>query len=147
MPNRNTETELEETEKAALSGQEGNRADPCLKDCAPLRGGSEESYSVWGAGSDQLMDILQIGGWWSQWESGSLTFWFQQLWAYVLVGSMQLSSSTGGASASKTQLQGHGSEYHLQSLKNWRPLTLLNGWIIITVFFLLCIFFLFLWLN
>ena len=68
MPNRNSETELEETEKVALiARQSGNTAGvtagSCIQDCAPLGGDSEESYSVQGAGHDQLTDIFLIGWW------------------------------------------------------------------------------------
>ena len=65
-PNRHAGTELEETEKVALTArQRGDTAGECLKDCAPphLGGGSEESDSVWGAGRGQLMDSFLIGWW------------------------------------------------------------------------------------
>ena len=46
--------------------------------CPPaLGGGSEESYSVWGAGCDQLMDFFVIGWLWGNWESVLSAFWFQ----------------------------------------------------------------------
>ena len=53
------ETELEETEKVVLiARQEENPAGWCLKDSAPLKEGSEESYTVQGARCDHLMDIF-----------------------------------------------------------------------------------------
>ena len=60
MPNRNTE--MEETENVALiAKQSGNTAGECLRDGAHLGGGSEESYSVQGAGRDQLLDVFLMG--------------------------------------------------------------------------------------
>ena len=47
-------------------------------------------------GSDQLVDILLIGWWWGKWESASATDWFQYVWVYVLVGSIQFTSTWQG---------------------------------------------------
>ena len=49
-------------------------------------------------GGNQLVDILLIGWWWGKWESASATFWLQQVWVYVLVGSIQCPSTWGGFS-------------------------------------------------
>ena len=60
MPNRNAETELEETEKVALiARQRGKRSRLVRKGLCQVGGGgeggcSEESYSVGGARRDQL---------------------------------------------------------------------------------------------
>ena len=53
---------MEETENVALiAKQSGNTAGECLRDGAHLGGGSEESYSVQGAGRDQLLDVFLMG--------------------------------------------------------------------------------------
>lgn len=65
MLNRNTgESELEETEKETLIGQaKRGTQTSASRTFPPLRGGSEESYSVGGAGHDMLTYIFLIGGW------------------------------------------------------------------------------------
>ena len=115
MPSRNLETELEETEKVALVARQREEhsrlVPPGLCPWPPLKG-SEESYSVWGTGHGQLLDILLIGGWWGPWESASSTFWFQLVWGLYDFGQHtdDLFHLVGPLAPAK-QLQGHGSEY------------------------------------
>ena len=81
--------------------------------CPALEVGSEESYSVQGAGSGQLMDIL-IGGWWGNGESASSTYWFQPFWSLQACKQHRVNfSHLMGDSVSAKQLQGHVSEYYL----------------------------------
>ena len=79
-----------------------------------LGGGSEESYSVQGAGCGQLMDIFLIGGWGGSGESASSTYWFQHFWSLHACKQHRVNfSHLMGDSVSAKQLQGHVSEYYL----------------------------------
>ena len=42
-------------------------------------------------------------------ESASSTFWFQLVWVYLLIGSIQITFHLLGVSVSLKQLKGHGS--------------------------------------
>lgn len=72
----------------------------------------EESYRVQG-GRDQLVDIFLIGWWLGNWESASSTFWGLHVFGQHTVNFFHLT----GVSISAKQLERHGSEYYLQSLR------------------------------
>ena len=64
MPNRNVESELEETEKVALiARQRGGHSRLVPQGLCPTLEGEVRSLRVRGAGRDQLMDAFLIGGW------------------------------------------------------------------------------------
>ena len=87
--------EVERNSFIALPGKVGHIGLMPSRLCARPGGGSEESYSVQRAGRDRLVDVLLIGRWGGNGESASTIFWFQMVWrVYVLVGSIQLTSST-----------------------------------------------------
>ena len=107
----------------------------------PSRGCSEESYSVWGAGRDQLTAIFLVAGWWGHWESASSTFWSQPLWGLCACGQKSVDFfHWSGLWPLRNSCKDMAQEYSLWSLKNRMSLTLLNGRIIITVFFFLYLF-------
>ena len=98
MPNRNVETELEETEKVSLIARQRGEPSRLLPPglCPPpsLEVGSEESYSVKEQGIISLWIFsLMVGGeaMGSQCHQPSSS---NQSRVYVLVGSTQLTSST-----------------------------------------------------
>ena len=107
MPNRNAEAELEETEKAVSSPG----TERVVRSLQHLR-----------SRADQLMGLIPDG-----WEVRSLGVSVINLLvpaglgSPLLVGSIQHPSPLAGASAPAKQLQGHGSEYDLSSLKKWSP--------------------------
>ena len=71
--------------------------------CVHPEGGSEESYSVQGAGHDRLVDILLTGWWGGNWKSASSTFWFQPVWGLRACGQHTATfSHLGGFSICKT---------------------------------------------
>ena len=64
---------------------------------------SEESYSVQGAGHDQLLDTFLTGWWWGHWESVSSTFWFQQVWGLCACGQHTLEFCLQNSSKGRAQ--------------------------------------------
>ena len=112
MPNRNTETALEETEKVALIARwRGEHGRWVPQELCPSLEGVLRSQSLGGAGRGQFMDTVLIGGWWGNWESSSLTFWFLRVWGLCACGQHTVDFFHPlGALAPAKQLQGHGSE-------------------------------------
>ena len=72
--------EVEKNSFIALPGKGGHSGLIPWKLCPAPGNDSEEFYSVQIARHDQLVDFPLIDWWWGNWESGSLTFWFQQVW-------------------------------------------------------------------
>ena len=144
MPNRNAETELEETQKVAwIAKQRGEHSRLVPQGLCPLPKAVVRNLRVLERpGCDEVPNVFLIGRWWDNWESASSTFWFQPVWGLHACGQHPVDVFFPvGALAPVRELQGHSAEYYLQPLKNGRSLTLLNGWIFITVSFFLCIFF------
>ena len=71
-------------------------ASECPENCPSLECIVRSFAVVFQRGGDQLVDILLMGWWWGKWESASATFWFQQVWVYALVGSIQFPSTWRG---------------------------------------------------